>query len=385
VWRFVLFCAFLGAVLAVSLSDSDHALSAQSSRRDLQAALDALVAANDGPVGAIVTIADNMDTTTWTAGKVALGASAAPAPTDHMRIASLTKAFTAALALQLVAEGRLALSDTVGEWLPELPSAWHPITLEQLLRHTSGVPDFARSPRFIRAVTASPHAALSPRAILALARDDVDFAPGERYAYSNSNPVITGLMIEAASGESYSAALRERVLEPLGLRATYLPASDDPNVVAPVFRGYSPLPRADVTSDVSFGGWAWASGGLISTAEDVGSFVRAYVRGVLAHSELASERHVPFIAGSSQPEGPGTNRVGLGRFAYETPCGTVYGHTGSILGYTQFMAASADGTRSITLTISTQASQELVQQLRAVEQLAVCIALGMPTPGSSGQ
>jgi len=83
-----------------------------------------------------------------------------------------------------------------------------------------------------------------------------------RYAYSNSNPFVTGLLIEAVTGRSYAAVLKERVLDPLGLQATYLPGGDDPTVAAPVLRGYAGETGEDITDGVSFGGWAWASGSV---------------------------------------------------------------------------------------------------------------------------
>ena len=192
--------------------------------------------------------------------------------------------------------------------------------------------------------------------------------------YSNSNPFVTGLLIEAVTGQRYEAVLKERVLD---LRATYLPGSDDPTVATPVLLGYASDTGEDVTEAASFGGWAWASGGLVSTTEDMGKFVRGYLGGALLSGRGRAAQRAHLIPGNSEPQGPGTNSVGLGLFSYQTPCGTVYGHTGSILGYTLFMAASEDGTRSVTLAISTQYTAPLLPQLRAAETRAVCIALGV--------
>jgi D-alanyl-D-alanine carboxypeptidase len=81
----------------------------------------------------------------------------------------------------------------------------------------------------------------------------------------------------------------------------------------------------------------------------------------------------------SAPPGPGANAVGLGIFRYTTPCGVVYGHTGNTLGYTQFIAATADGTRSLSVSVSTQISAttnaERLPDLEAVFGAAVCAAL----------
>jgi D-alanyl-D-alanine carboxypeptidase len=114
---------------------------------------------------------------------------------------------------------------------------------------------------------------------------------------------------------------------------------------------------------------AWASGGLVSAPGDLTRFIRWYAR----------RAHGPFRPGESEPEGPGVNAAGLGVFRYRTPCGTVYGHTGNFLGYTAFIAASADGRRSVTIQASTQISQgtvppQLFQALRRAFSLGVCAA-----------
>ena len=90
-------------------------------------------------------------------------------------------------------------------------------------------------------------------------------------------------------------------------------------------------------------------------------------------------RQFTFVPGSSEPPGPGINSAGLSVFRYETRCGTVYGHTGNTAGYTQFIAASADGHRSVTVSINGQITPRTnptrFAELRAVDELAVCAAL----------
>jgi len=344
----------------------------------LDAVLDELVERADGPLGVVVTIDDGSTTRVHTAGRAASGSSDEPGAGHHMRIASLSKALTGATALSLVDSGDLSLDDTIGDWLPDLPDAWHPVTLRQLLGHTSGVPDFGASPEFGEAVGESLTAAPPPEEILAMAGTGTDFAPGERYEYSNSNPFVTALIIEAATGQQFADVLAERVLDPLEMDDTHLPARDDPELPDPTLRGYDVALDGsveDVTEAVSFGGWAWASGGVVSTPEYLGRFVRGYLGGDLFGDVVARAQRRFVDPGDSSPPGPGDNSAGLALFRYRTRCGTVYGHTGSILGYTQFMAASADGTRSVTFSISTQASDDLVEELRKAQVLAVCEAL----------
>src|SRR5919112_504052 len=106
---------------------------------------------------------------------------------DSMRIASAAKAFSGAVALSLVSEGVLSLDDTLGEHLPELPEAWHEMTLRQLLNHTSGLPDFSKDPSFLDAVRASLTKAPPPEELLSFVEnEDLEFEPGSEYQYSNS-------------------------------------------------------------------------------------------------------------------------------------------------------------------------------------------------------
>jgi D-alanyl-D-alanine carboxypeptidase len=346
---------------------------------DLDEAMALLVQRTDGPIGAISVIDVDGDTTVHAAGQRTAGEEGAPGADDHVRAASLNKAMTGAVALSLVDDGVLSLDDTVGELLPDAPETYRAVTLRQLLTHTSGLPDYPAQDAVAAAINASPEAAPEPEEIIALTADaPVQFEPGERYLYTNTNPIVTALMIERATGESYADNLQQRVLDPLEMDDTYLPAADDPDVEEPRMSGYQPLPDGsvtDVTDGVAWGGWAWSSGGVITTPADLSKFIRGYVGGRLFDPEVVAEQRRFTFPGSSEPTGPGENGAGPAQFRYDTRCGTVYGHTGSILGYTQFMAASADGSRSVTFTISNQVSDELLPTLRAVEELAVCEAL----------
>ncbi len=298
-----------------------------------------------------------------------------------MRIASVSKAFSGAAALSLVADGRLSLHGTIGELLPELPEDWHPVTLRQLLGHTSGLPDYTASPAFGEAVGASPTSAPPPRALLGfVAHEDLEFRPGSRYQYSNSDNIVVALMIEAVTRTPYARALRTHVLWPLRLRRTSLPAVVE--LPHPFIHGYEPavVPPEDVSEVVAFGGWAWASGGIVSTPAALNRFVRGYVGGRLYGGSVRARQFVFVPGAASEPPGPGRNAAGLALFRYETRCGTVYGHTGSILGYTQLIAATADGRTSVTFTINAQinSGDARLEQLRAAQEIAICTALGKP-------
>ena len=295
----------------------------------------------------------------------------------RLRIASVSKAFSAAVSLSLVDEGVLSLNDTIGERLPYLRRDWHRVTLRELLAHTSGLPDFLPSAN--KAATKSPAHAPPPRRLLEKFADrPPNFTPGSKYEYSNSDNIVVGLMVQQATGVSYERALRLRVADPLGLSATRMAGGT--LLPIPFIHGYA---RAnglkDVSEQLAFGGWTWASGGVVSTQDDLNRFVRAYVGGSLFGGKARRQQYRFVRGGHSEPLGPGANSAGLGLFRYRTRCGTVFGHTGAVLGYTQLIAATRGAHRSLTLSVNIGATPKdtpsLYPALRRVETRAVCAAL----------
>jgi D-alanyl-D-alanine carboxypeptidase len=372
---------FLSVVL-VAVATTSHAVTAARADAALGRALQRLVDLPEGPPGVIAIVQRGDDVTVHTAGIGSFATLDAPRATDHMRIASVAKAFSGAVALALVQQGVMSLDETIGQRRPDLPAQWHGVTLRALLHHTSGVPDFLMSKAAQVAVGASLTDPPSPRAMLDFIKDAPLKRPG-RYHYSNSDNIIVGLMVQAATGIPYEDALAREVAAPLGLVATTLPRG--PQLPAPYIHGYEiddDEPPLDL-SEVFAAGWAWASGGIVSTPADLNRFIRGYVGKALFGDAVAAEQRRFIRGGKSDPVGPGRNAAGLALFRYRTRCGPVFGHTGNIFGYTQFAVASADGTRSATVSINAQRTQETdgrgkqkaYRFLRRAEVLAVCAAL----------
>jgi D-alanyl-D-alanine carboxypeptidase len=131
-------------------------------------------------------------------------------------IASITKTFTAALALQLIEEGRLSLHDKVAELLPDVPVP-PDVTVQQLLRHTSGITDLLTPLR--DRLNAATERLWSPPEVVAAVGQPL-FAPGSAWAYSNTNYVLLGMIVERAGGRPFRKLLRDRLLSPLSLDST---------------------------------------------------------------------------------------------------------------------------------------------------------------------
>jgi len=346
--------------------------------RALSRAINSLVRSPGGPPGVAVVVQRGRRLTFHGVGVADLATRAPVRAADHMRLASVSKAFSAAAALSLVAEGRLHLNDTVGQWLPGVTPLWGAVTLRELLQHTSGIPDFSKSQEFQEALGKSLLEAPLPTALVGYVEgQDLEFPPGTEYRYSNSDNILVALIVQAAAQAPYEHELERIVYRPLGLRATSLPRSQ--HMPVPAIRGYveGAAGLEDVT-ELFAAGWTWSSGGIVSTPLDANRFIRAYVRGAFTNRPTRRAQ-LRFVSGSSEPEGPGRNAAGLGIFRYRTRCGTVYGHTGNTLGFTQFAASSADGTRSAVVQVNAQitptSAPAAFVQLQAVEGSAVCAAL----------
>jgi len=356
-----------------------------SARLDL--AMDELVSMPGGPPAVVGVVQIGDERTTHAAGVVDVTGDVEPTADDHMRVASVAKAFSGATALSLVDEGVLSLDDTIGELLPDLPASWADVTLRHLMNHTSGLPDIVDAPSFGEAVMASIDVAPPPEELLTYAYEEpLNFEPGTEYRYSNSDNIAIGQMIQAVTDQPYAEVLQERVLDPLGLNRTSLPEGVE--MPEPFIHGYG-LTEGEPLEDVSDGlaaGWAWASGGVISTPNDLNDFIRGYVSGELYSDEVRAEQQALFVpGGESGPPGPGLNSASLSLFRYETPCGTVYGHTGNTFGYTQFAVATPDGERSATVSINLQRTDKSEGQdaavfdaLHRVQQAAICLLLEAP-------
>lgn len=345
----------------------------------LRRALNRLVLMPSGPPAVIVIVRRPGFRAVYRAGTASQADPVPPTASDHVRLASVSKAFSGAVALSLVAQGKLALGERIGQVLPHFPAAWRAVTLADLLQHRSGLPDYSASPALLRRVLRAPHRPIAPMALLHYVwNQPLRFRPGTRYRYDNSDNVLAAMMARAVTHRSYRFLLRTLVFGPAGLRQSSLPSGFA--MPRPYLHGYllaAGQPAADV-SEALTASIAWASGGIVATPDDLSRFIRGYLDGRFFPRRIQAAQF-RFVPGQSEPPGPGINSAGLAIFRYQTRCGTVYGHTGNFLGYTQFAAASRSGADSVTVTateqLSPRAHPAVFAALREAESLAVCAAL----------
>jgi D-alanyl-D-alanine carboxypeptidase len=291
------------------------------------------------------------------------------------RAGSLTKPFVATVVLQLVAEGRLSLSDTVQRWLPGILPYGDQVTIRQLLSHTSGVPDYTLEP-LVRLYT-FPHGrfrAWKPRELVALIADQPpDFPPGTAWSYSNTGYILAGLIIQAATGHQLGQELARRIFRPLKLRDTSFPVNR-PDIPGPNARGYSidPFGPADgplLDFTVYNPSLAWAAGALVSTLGDLERFFRALLGGRLLPTRLLAEMTTPVDTGV-----PGFG-YGLGVAVIETPAGRVIGHDGAIPGFLNIVLSTEDGRRQVGLMMNEELATPTVSE--AFNQAQAALAMGL--------
>lgn len=247
----------------------------------------------------------------WTAGVVRDGALVLHAhaglaslehgvpigPETRFRIASVTKQFTCAAILLLAREGRLSVEDEVRAHLPDLP-AWEGgarITLDHLMRNCSGLRDMLELMRMGGADLSLP---CRREDLLAAIRRStrLNFAPGTRFLYSNTNFLLLGLVVERVAGEPLGAFLERRIFAPLGMTRTRLTESTAEPVPG-LATGYLPDGEGFLRAPHAFplGG----EGGLVSCVEDLALWERNFAAGVVGGTALGEEllRQAPFANG----------------------------------------------------------------------------------------
>jgi len=244
------------------------------------------------------------------------------APDTKFRIASITKPFTAMVILKLVEEGKISLESKLSDYLPYYrKDTGSKITIHQLLTHTAGVLDYHDIPTFFKEESRNTH---KPKDfILKFCSHDPIFEPGEKYSYSSSGYFILGAIIEEVTGKPYAEALRENILDPLGLKNT---CYDDMEIMvlnraagyAKKGMGY----KIPLHYDMSI---QYASGSLYSTAQDMYILDRALSENKLFSKvtyDLMFTSHAKLNAESSYGYGW---EIGKTQFGQQT-----IGHTGSL-------------------------------------------------------
>ncbi len=326
----------------------------------LQAKVDALQKAGRFPGLNVAVLLKQGQSMTASAG-VADRASQVPMGPDHrMPAGSVGKTFVSAVALQLVKEGKLALEAKVSTylgkepWFQKLPNS-QDLTVRMLLNHSSGLSRHEFKPAFHKALGVDLDRDWKPQELLAFLHGDTPLFPaGQGFAYSDSNYILLGIVMEKIAGRPYYELLRERLLQPLALVNSTAPET---RAVPKLAQGYAgpqnPFGGRDaMVQDGKLGlnpKSEWTGGGVVSTPTDLARWARHLYTGRAIDVSM-----LPVLLETIPAEdlGPGV-RYGLGVIVRATELGPCMGHSGFFPGYRTQMAWFPEKRLAVALQVNT--------------------------------
>ncbi|MEV8533834.1 serine hydrolase domain-containing protein [Streptomyces sp. NPDC051211] len=338
--------------------------------------------------GTVVLLRTPQGTLSTVVGTTELGKATPPTTADHFRIASNTKTMTSALIMLLAQDGKLRLGDRVSDYVPGVPGG-SDITVAELLKMRSGLYNYTDAPEFSASLDAEPGKARTPQEMLDIAfRHPPNFAPDASYEYNNTNYALLGLIAEKAGGRPLAQQFRDRLFTPLGLAGTSLPGIHDVSLPAPYAHGYmyggsahamvDELYPADVQAAARSGklkpvdythqnpSYATAAGGVISTADDLATWIKALVTGKVLNP--ASQQQWLRSPQAQDPAAPEGQKYGYG-IAYQrfTPKAAMYFHGGELPGFNSFIGH--DPANDVTLVVWTNLTVSLDSKATAMALL----------------
>ncbi|MEB3357882.1 MAG: serine hydrolase [Synechococcales bacterium] len=326
--------AILQGIRPSSLSSEDFIFGDAQQADRLQQTLDQVIQGVNAPGAALTAIA--ADGTRWTgsSGLADLATGQAVRPDDRFNIASITKPIVAATVLQLVQEGRLGLTDTLDQWLPDVAgqlASGDRVTVEQLLNMTSGIPDYTVPLVELADPSLLQRRWTSPELLDLIADQPAQFEPGEQFDYSNTNYLLLGEIIEQVAGAPLVDVLRDRIFDPLGMTNTfYAPQETVPGGFTQGYFDFDGDGVLDNTQDNL--SWTSAAGGVVSTTADIARFAQGLFKGEL----LAPDTLSRMLTGGGNFSDQFT--YGLGALVADDPnLGTFWGHNGGSFGWSSWM------------------------------------------------
>jgi D-alanyl-D-alanine carboxypeptidase len=300
-----------------------------------------------------------------------LGGTTLPRADTHFRIASNTKTMTAAVIVLLVQEGKLRFDDPVSKYVSGVPNG-DKITSSELLKMRSGLFNYTSAPELAESLDHDPARVWTTDELLAIAfKHPPVFAPGTKYDYCNTNYALLGLIAEKVEGAPLARIFQDRLFGPLGMKDTLLPASTSNTIPAPYAHGYlygsssyaladAPYP-ADLIAAARAGtlkpnddtrqnpSYALAAGGVISTADDLATWMRELVGGKILDADYQRR-----WLDSPEPEDPSKplgQKYGYGITQMTFGPNSLYFHGGEMPGYNSFMGY--DPVNGVTLIVWT--------------------------------
>ena len=350
VWR-VLAVPVAAAIALGAAGGTASAAPSKGEAESLKSRAQGLV--GDGYPAVLAAVSDSKGESAGVAvGKGSLETGQAPPMDGEVRVGSNTKTFVAVVVMQMVQEGKVGLDEPIETYLPGLIRGegvdGSRITVRQLLQHTSGLPEYTDTTPGSGDIFQIKDHYIPPRDLLDTALGKpAAFEPGTQWAYTNTNYVVLGMLVERVSQRPVGEQIDQRIVKKLGLSHTYFPAPGEEKIRGTHPQGYH-LSAGGKLEDITEmdPAWAWAAGAMVSTPSELNTFFQAVFDGRLLSQASIDEMK------KGVDTGAGGAVYGLGLIGTPLSCGgTSWGHNGGIHGYRTYDAVGPDGT-AVTVAVT---------------------------------
>jgi len=274
---------FLGLMIGQGSAQAAGQVSGPVSEKDLASQIDKLLSGvykPDGPGASI--LVKKQGKVIWRKGYglANLELNVPVEPDMIFRLGSITKQFTAVAVLMLAEEGKLSLQDEITKFLPDYPTQGRKITVEHLLTHTSGVKSYTDLPEWLPLQRKD----MTVGEIIDLFKNQpTEFAPGERWKYSNSGYILLGAIIEKASGKTYADFVEQRIFGPLGMKSTCYDSTS--RIIRRRASGYAKGNAGFENAPYMSMSQPYAAGSLASSVDDLATWTESLLAGKLVKKE----------------------------------------------------------------------------------------------------
>jgi D-alanyl-D-alanine carboxypeptidase len=305
---------------------------------------------------------------------------------DRLLMGSVGKTYVAAVALQMMGEGKIGLEDKISKWLGQepwfsrLPNGGE-ATIRHLMTHSSGLVRYEFQEKFTTDLTRQPLKVWKPEELLSYVLDmNPPFAPGQGWEYSDTNYIVLGLILERAGGAPYYELLRSRILIPLKLADT---VPSDSRKIPGLIQGYAGPQNPFGGTDAMIGKdglfvinpqFEWTGGGLACAAEDLARWGKLLYEGKAFRPE-----DVATMVDAAVPARLGPNtKYGLGVIVRTTPLGPGWGHSGFFPGYLTEMMYFPDHKIAVAVQFNTSVPRDIGKSAIRILYDLVAAAIGHP-------
>jgi CubicO group peptidase (beta-lactamase class C family) len=347
----------IAAAVVLGVEPSSAGPPAPSASRSVDAFVQAFIKRQAIPSAAVAVVRDGRIVKAAGYGTASLEQGVPASERSVYEIGSISKQFTAEATMMLADEGRLHLDDPIGKYLSGLPEAWSAITIRHILSHTSGLHDWEAKGVFSYRRNYTPQEYVD-----LIAADPLDFAPGTRYAYTNSAHPLLGLIIEKVSGRPYEPFVTERIFKPAGMTDTRFKHPEE--IVPRRAAGYVDRDGTLQNGEPLRPGIIAPNGGIMSTAVDMAKWQIALGNGTLLPRPTLDEMWTPIRLNDGKP----FNNVGLAWFIQTFRGHRLVLHNGStIAGYSSVVYRYPDDRLAVVALMN-------IDRWNAVNVLATRVA-----------